>query len=320
MKSILAFSVTQNASDLHLSSGEKIKARKNGEIITLSNDVLNNIDLKTKLYSILSEEQKAELKAKNQLDFAFSEPNVGRFRGNIFWQQKGISAVFRIIRDEIPTLENLNAPPVLSTLLTKKQGLILITGATGSGKSTTLGAMINQINHDQCKHIITLEDPIEFIYQNQKSLIHQREIGTHCLSFADGINSLLRQDPDVIVLGELRDKVTIEAALLASETGHLVFATLHTNSAIQTINRIVDVFPDESRQFIRAQLAQSLLAVIAQQLIVESDLTRKAVFEVLVNTPAVSHLIHEGKTKQIYSMMQTGSNYGMTCFDNEPSI
>lgn len=311
IKSILALSVTQNASDLHLSSGENIIMRQNGKMIKIGQYILLAHELEDKLNAILNDKQRRFLNDNKQIDFSYYEKDIGRFRVNIFYQQRGISAVFRVINNTIPTLAEINAPEVIKALTLKKQGLILITGATGSGKSTTLAAMLEHINHHYSKHIITLEDPIEFIYQNKQSLIQQREIGEHCTDFLNGIISSLRQDPDIIMMGELRDKETIEAALQAAETGHLVFATLHTNSAIQTINRIVDVFPDESRNFIRAQLANSLQAIISQQLINDNESRRSALFEVLVNIPSVSNLIQEGKTKQLISMMQTGKQYGM---------
>lgn len=315
MESILAFSLTQNMSDVHLSSGENIFIRQNGQLISVNNRILSGHQLEQKLFSILTAEQLARFKADEQLDFAYSHPSFGRFRVNLFYQQRGISAVFRYINPKIVSLDDIAAPDIIKTLTLKTQGLILITGATGSGKSTTLTAMLEYINQHQSKHIITLEDPIEFIYQNNCSLIQQREVGTHCLDYASGLKSILRQDPDVIVIGELRDRQTITAALQAAETGHIVLATLHTNSCIATINRIVDVFPNESSNFIRTQLAHSLQAVICQQLINDDVLGRKAIFEIMINIPAVSNLIQEGKIKQIFSIMQTGGQYGMKIFD-----
>lgn len=315
MESILAFSLTQNMSDVHLSSGENIFIRQNGQLISVNNRILSGHQLEQKLFSILTAEQLARFKADKQLDFAYSHPSFGRFRVNLFYQQRGISAVFRYINPKIVSLDDIGTPDIIKTLTLKTQGLILITGATGSGKSTTLVAMLEYINQHQSKHIITLEDPIEFIYQNNCSLIQQREVGTHCLDYASGLKSILRQDPDVIVIGELRDRQTITAALQAAETGHIVLATLHTNSCIATINRIVDVFPNESSNFIRTQLAHSLQAVICQQLINDDVLGRKAIFEIMINIPAVSNLIQEGKIKQIFSIMQTGGQYGMKIFD-----
>ena len=312
LNSMLAFSLTQKASDLHLSSGEAPCIRINGKLKFISSDKLSPIKLKIELLNLLDDEQKVTLQRNQQIDFAYYLKNVGRFRVNIFYQQRGISAAFRIINQQIPTLCEIEAPEILKKLVNVESGIILVTGATGSGKSTTLAALIQYINQIAAKHIITLEDPIEFIYQNENSLIQQREISL----FGEAIDSLLRQDPDIIMLGELRNKTTIQAALTAAETGHLVFATLHTNSAIQTINRIIDVFEYGSRELIRTQLSSSLQAIICQKLIPYND-TRKAIFEVLINTTAVSNLISEGKIKQILSLMQTGQQYGMQLMFNE---
>lgn len=315
MESILSTSVTQNVSDLHLSSGENIIIRQNGLLVRLNGEVLSHHQLKNKLYSLLTAEQLQQLDKDKQLDFAYDNKQLGRFRCNIFYQKSGISACFRVINKNIPTLDEISAPTILKELTLKTQGLILITGATGSGKSTTLASMIEHINHNTARHVITLEDPIEFIYQNKLSLIQQREVGQHCRNYTEGLTAILRQDPDVVMIGELRERITIEAALRAAETGHIVLATLHTNSAIATINRIVDVFPDASKHFIRSQLAQSLQAIISQQLILDHQANRKAIFEILINTSAVSNLIQEGKIKQLISMMQTGSEYGMKLFE-----
>ena len=306
LNSLLAFSVTQKASDLHLSSGEKPCIRVNGDLKRLSEDKLLPKKLKIDLLNILNVEQKAILQQHQHIDFVYHVEDVGRFRVNIFYQQRGISAVFRIIKQQIPSLSEIDAPKVINELAKAESGMILVTGATGSGKSTTLAALIQYINQTQAKHIITLEDPIEFIYQNDKSLIQQRELNY----FGSAIDSILRQDPDIILLGELRNRHTIQAALTIAETGHLVLATLHTCSAIQTINRIVDVFDDGSRGLIRSQLSNSLKAIICQKLVPYNE-SRKAIYEVLINTPAVSNLINEGKTKQILSLMQTGQQYGM---------
>lgn len=308
---MLAFSVTQKASDLHLSSGEKPCIRVNGDLKRISEDKLLPQKLKIDLFNLLNMEQKAILQQHQQIDFAYHVENVGRFRVNIFYQQRGISAVFRIIKQQIPSLTEIEAPNVLNELAKAESGIILVTGATGSGKSTTLAALIQYINQTQAKHIITLEDPIEFIYQNDKSLIQQREL-TH---FGNAIDSILRQDPDIILLGELRNQHTIQAALTIAETGHLVLATLHTSSAIQTINRIIDLFDEGSRAVIRNQLSNSLKAIICQKLVPYNE-SRKAIYEVLINTSAVSNLISEGKTKQILSIMQTGKQYGMQLMAN----
>lgn len=308
---MLAFSVTQKASDLHLSSGEKPCIRVNGDLKRISEDKLLPQKLKIDLFNLLNIEQKAILQQHQQIDFAYHLEDVGRFRVNIFYQQRGISAVFRIIKQQIPSLTEIEAPNVLNELAKAESGIILVTGATGSGKSTTLAALIQYINQTQAKHIITLEDPIEFIYQNDKSLIQQRELN----HFANAIDGILRQDPDIILLGELRNRHTIQTALTIAETGHLVLATLHTSSAIQTINRIIDLFDEGSRAVIRNQLSNSLKAIICQKLVPYNE-SRKAIYEVLINTSAVSNLISEGKTKQILSIMQTGKQYGMQLMAN----
>lgn len=311
INSMLAFSVTQKASDLHLSSGEKPCIRVNGDLKRISEDKLLPQNLKSDLFNLLNIEQKAILQQHQQIDFAYHLEDVGRFRVNIFYQQRGISAVFRIIKQQIPSLTEIEAPKVLNELAKAESGIILVTGATGCGKSTTLAALIQHINQTQAKHIITLEDPIEFIYQNDKSLIQQRELN----HFGNAIDSILRQDPDIILLGELRNQHTIQAALTIAETGHLVLATLHTSSAIQTINRIIDLFDEGSRGVIRNQLSNSLKAIICQKLVPYNE-SRKAIYEVLINTSAVSNLISEGKTKQILSIMQTGKQYGMQLMAN----
>ncbi|QIQ21332.1 type IV pilus twitching motility protein PilT [Zophobihabitans entericus] len=312
MESIFAISLAQNASDLHLSSGQRPAIRVNGQLIHLELSVLQPDILEQQLYQLLSEPQLQQLKIDRQIDFAYHHEQYGRFRGNIFYQKNGISASFRLIKQTIPTLNKLGAPTIFTELIEKQQGLILITGATGSGKSTTLAALIQHINQSKAKHIITLEDPIEFIYPAGKALIQQREVNLHIYGFESALKSLLRQDPDIILLGELRNQQTIQAALTAAETGHLVLATLHTNSAIQSINRIVDVFPGEMKYFVKAQLADCLCAVINQTLVMNTQNTgRFAAYEVLINTPAVSHLIKEGKNSQILSLLQTGQQYGM---------
>lgn len=306
LNSLLSLSVTQKASDLHLSSGELPCIRINGQLQFLSGEKLLPLKLKSELFSLLNESQKTQLQQKGYVDLAYQITEIDRFRVNIFYQKRGISGVFRVINHYIPSLSELGIPDVLQVLAKSTNGIILVTGATGSGKSTTLASLIQHINLTEAKHIITLEDPIEFIYQNQQSLIQQREVP----NFEVAIDSILRQDPDIILLGELRNKSTIQAALTAAETGHLVFATLHTNSAIQSINRIIDVFNGSERDFIRSQLSNSLKAIISQKLVADEN-GRKALFEILINTPAVSNLINEGKVKQIFSLMQTGRQYGM---------
>ena len=265
--------------------------------------------------SWLDSEQQQVLKREGQLDFALTLVNGQRLRANLFMQRNGLSLALRIIASRCPSLADLRLPQVVPTLLNKQDGLILITGATGSGKSTTLAAMVDAINRQQARHILTLEDPIEFIHHSQQSLIQQREVGLHCRSFSLGLKAALREDPDVIMLGELRDSDTIRQALTAAETGHLVLATLHTRGAVQAVDRLVDVFPADEKALIRTQLAGSLKAVIAQQLVSATDETRVGLFEVLIATSAVVNLIREGKMHQIPAILQTGAQAGMQTFE-----
>ena len=306
LNSLLSLSVTQKASDLHLSSGEAPRIRLNGQLQLLTDEKIPSSRLESELLNLLNASQKIQLQQNGYVDLAYHVSEIGRFRVNIFYQHRGISGVFRVINHDIPSLSQLSSPDVLPALVKNTHGIILVTGATGSGKSTTLASLIQHINLTESKHIITLEDPIEFIYQNVQSLIEQREVP----HFTIAIDSLLRQDPDIILFGELRNKTTIQAALTTAETGHLVLATLHTNSAIESINRIINVFSETERDFIRAQLSSSLKAIISQKLVATTN-GRRALFEILINTPAVSNLINEGKIKQIYSLMQTGQQYGM---------
>lgn len=263
----------------------------------------------------LSEAQREELACVGQLDFALSLPDGQRLRANLFRQRMGLSLALRIIATTCPTLESLQLPAIVSALLALQDGLILVTGATGSGKSTTLAALVDTLNRQQARHIITLEDPIEFIHQSRQSLIQQREIGPHCASFALGIRAALREDPDVILLGELRDSETIRQALTAAETGHLVLATLHTRGAAQAVDRLVDVFPAEEKSLVRSQLAGSLKAVIAQRLVPAAAGGRIGLFELLIATPGVTSLIREGKMHQIPALLQTGAQAGMQTFE-----
>lgn len=308
---LLAISVKENASDLHLSAGNFPMLRIDGRLQPLNSMCLEDNWLRSQLMTTFSAQQKSYFERNHQLDYAMLSEQGERFRVNVFLQRQGISAVFRHIKSTIPLLASLHAPAVLTSLCQQENGLILVTGATGSGKSTTLAALIQQINQVSRRHILTLEDPIEFVYHNQAGLIQQREIGVHVADFNQGLHAALREDPDVILLGELRQPATIALALTAAETGHLVLSSLHTCSAIQSIERIIDVFPAQDKPFIRQQLANNLKAVISQTLLVKASGGRIAAFEILLNTPAVSNLIREGKTHQLYSVLQTGSSVGM---------
>ena len=277
---------------------------------------LSNQDTQGLIFEILSEKQKKKFIEHWELDFAYAIEGIGRFRCNVFMQRKGMGAVLRQIPEKIKTVEELGLPKSMLDLINCDRGLVLVTGPTGSGKSTTLAALMHHLNVNHDYHIITIEDPIEFVHKNQRSLINQREIGTHTKSFSNALSSALREDPDVILVGELRDLETISLALTAAETGHVVFATLHTNSASKTIDRIIDVFPSTQQQQIRVMLAESLRGVIAQTLFKKADgQGRVPAFEVLRNTKAIANLIRENKTHQIPSSIQTGSKYGMVLFE-----
>ncbi len=306
----------QGASDLHLSSGAPPIFRLHGEMERLNFKSLSHEDLKSILYEILSEKQIADFEARKDLDFAYSVPGLARFRGNILMQYRGIAAVFRIIPSKILTADDLNLPEGVRKLTMLKKGLVLVTGPTGSGKSTTLAAMIDLINSTRREHILTLEDPLEFIHENKMSLFNQRQIGEHSESFAAALRAALREDPDVILVGEMRDLETISLAMSAAETGHLVFGTLHTSSAAKTVDRIIDVFPKDAQEQVRAMLSESLKGVISQQLLKNADgKGRTAALEIMMGTPAIGNLIREGKTFQIPSIMQTARKDGMQLMD-----
>lgn len=308
--------VEQGASDLHLSSGAPPYLRLHGDMVPLNYKELNNQDVQGLIFEILSEKQKRAFVEKWELDCAYTLQGVGRFRCNVFMQRKGLGAVFRIIPEKIKTVTELNLPQGVIDMIDNERGLVLVTGPTGSGKSTTLASMIHQINMTREAHIITVEDPIEFVHQNIKSLVNQREVGSHTKSFANALKAALREDPDILLVGELRDLETISLALTAAETGHLVFGTLHTNSAAKTVDRIIDVFPAGQQAQIRAMLSESLRGVVAQALFSRADgQGRVAAFEILKNTKAVANLIREAKTHQVHSMMQTGSASGMILFE-----
>jgi twitching motility protein PilT len=290
--------------------------RVDGDLIPLSDDVLTHEDIHAALMTIMSSTQQANFKRNLECDFSLNIADVSRFRVNVFQQTRGVSAVFRVIPHHMPSLEKLNAPVIFSQLIQSPRGMVLVTGPTGSGKSTTLAAMLHALNLSQSKHIVTLEDPIEFVHTPQQCLIQQREVGTHTHSFANALRAALREDPDVILVGELRDLETIRLAITAAETGHLVLGTLHTSSAAKTINRIVDVFPAEEKDMVRSMLSESLNAVISQVLCKRKDgAGRVAAYEVMVGTTAVRNLIREGKVAQLYSAIQTGRGVGMQTLD-----
>ena len=299
-----------NASDLHLNVNSEPQLRIDGKLTPLNLPKLTKEDTISLCYSVLTEKQKVILEEELELDFSFEIPNVARFRANYYYEKEHLAAAFRIIPQRPLTLDELKAPLVFKELIKKEKGLILVTGPTGSGKSTTLAAMINEINEIYHKHILTIEDPIEFVHQHKKSLISQREVGRDTKSFLRALKSALREDPDAILIGEMRDKETIGAAITAAETGHLVFGTLHTNSAVQTINRIINVFPADEQDQIRTQLSMAINAIIAQVLLPKIGGGRIAAHEIMINNPAISNLIRENKIAQIYSQMQL--NQGVT--------
>lgn len=307
----------QGASDLHLSPGNRPMIRVQGELQPVGQQALDHERNKMLVYEILSPEQRSYFEAEQDLDFAHSVDDLNvRFRGNVFMDRKGIGAVFRIIPNRILTAEELGLPKVLTEHFCHlHKGLILVTGAGGSGKSTTLAALIDYINTHRSDHILTIEDPIEFVHWSKKSLVNQRQVGKNTLSFATALRAALREDPDVILVGEMRDLETIELAITAAETGHLVFGTLHSSSAPKTIDRLIDAFPTDAQEQIRAMLGDSLKGVVAQQLLKKKGGGRIAVQEVMVGTPAVANLLREGKTFQIPSIMQTGRKEGMITMD-----
>lgn len=308
--------VEQKASDLHITSGAPPYLRVHGMMSPLNYRQLTSQDVQGLIFEMLNEKQKKAFIEKWELDFAYVLEGVGRFRCNIFMQRKGLGAVFRTIPEKIKSAQELNLPQTIIDLVDHDRGLVLVTGPTGSGKSTTLAAMIQHINATREAHIITVEDPIEFVHPNLKSLVNQREVGAHTKSFANALKASLREDPDIILVGEMRDLETISLALTAAETGHLVFGTLHTNSAVKTIDRIIDVFPSGQQGQIRAMLSESLRGVVAQTLFTKADkMGRVAAFEVMKGSRAVANLIREGKNHQIASIMQTSAGQGMILFE-----
>lgn len=308
--------VEQKASDLHITSGAPPYLRLHGNMVALNYRELSNQDVQGLIFEILTEKQKKQFVEKWELDCAYAIPGLGRFRVNVFMQRKGLGGVFRVIPEKILTPQELNLPQSIMDLIDADRGLILVTGPTGSGKSTTLAALIHHINMTREAHILTVEDPVEFVHQNIKSLVNQREVGSHTKNFASALKAALREDPDIMLVGELRDLETISLALTAAETGHLVFGTLHTNSAAKTIDRIIDVFPSGQQQQIRTMLSESLRGVVAQTLFSRADgQGRVAAYEILKNTKAIGNLIRENKIHQVASIMQTGQSSGMVLFE-----
>ncbi len=297
--------VAHGASDLHLVSRSEPQIRIDGKLVPLNLPKLDGKAIEEMCYALITDKQKKHLEEHKEVDFAIEIPNVGRFRGNYYYTiGTELAAAFRIIPTEIPSLDDLGAPAVFKEIIKREKGLILVTGPTGSGKSTTLAALLNEINLTEHKHIITVEDPVEFIHQNKKALFSHRNVGEDTKSFATALKFAMREDPDIILIGEMRDKETIEAALTAAETGHLVFGTLHTNSAVQTINRIVDTFEGSEQIQVRNMLSVSLTAVISQMLLPKRNKGRVAAQEILINNHAIANLIRENKVHQLYSQMQ----------------
>ena len=313
---LLAFAVKNKASDLHLSAGLPPMIRVHGDVRRINLPPMEHKDVHAMVYDIMNDGQRKFYEENLECDFSFAIPNLARFRVNAFVQHRGAGAVFRTIPSKVLSLDDLKAPKVFVEISNQPRGVVLVTGPTGSGKSTTLAAMINHINDNEHGHILTVEDPIEFVHESKKCLINQREVGPHTLSFANALRSALREDPDIILVGEMRDLETIRLAMTAAETGHLVFGTLHTSSAAKTVDRIIDVFPAEEKEMMRAMLSESLRAVISQTLLKTKDGTgRVAAHEIMVGTPAIRNLIRENKVAQMYSAIQTGQQYGMQTLD-----
>ena len=305
----------QGCTDVHFAVGMPPLLRSLGDLTPIKYRDLTDQELESLLFEILDDRQKADFDNGRDIDFAYQSDEVGRFRVSLFRKVTGVGAAFRLVNTEIPSLAELGMPPAIEKFIDAHQGLVLVTGATGTGKSTTLASMLDLLNRTRRLNIITLEDPIEHVHSSQKSLVVQREVGTHVDSFANGLRAALREDPDVILVGELRDLETIRLALSAAETGHLVFGTLHTSSAAKTIDRVVDVFPAAEKDMIRAMLSESLRAVISQTLLKKQGGGRVAAHEIMIGTPAIRNLIRENKIAQMYSAIQTGQQFGMQTLD-----
>ncbi len=313
---LLAFVVKNRASDLHLSAGLPPMIRVHGDVRRINLPPMEHKDVHGMIYDIMNDGQRKFYEENLECDFSFAIPGLARFRVNAFVQQRGAAAVMRTIPSKVLSMQDLGAPKIFAEIANQPRGIVLVTGPTGSGKSTTLAAMVDHINENEYGHILTVEDPIEFVHESKKCLINQREVGPHTMSFNNALRSALREDPDVILVGELRDLETIRLALTAAETGHLVFGTLHTSSAAKTIDRIVDVFPAAEKEMVRAMLSESLRAVISQALLKTKDGNgRVAAHEIMVGTPAIRNLIREAKIAQMYSAIQTGQQFGMQTLD-----
>ncbi|MCH8162956.1 MAG: type IV pilus twitching motility protein PilT [Proteobacteria bacterium] len=317
---LLAFGAKNGSSDLHLSAGVPPMIRVDGDMRKINVPVLTHTEVHDMVYDIMNDKQRKDYEEFLECDFSFEIPGLARFRVNAFNQNRGAGAVFRTIPSEILSLEELKCPKIFEELADIPRGVVLVTGPTGSGKSTTLAAMVNHKNENEYGHILTVEDPIEFVHVSKKCLINQREVHRDTLGFNEALRSALREDPDVILVGEMRDLETIRLALTAAETGHLVFGTLHTSSAAKTIDRIIDVFPAAEKDMIRAMLSESLKAVIAQTLLKKNGGGRVAAHEIMIGTPAIRNLIRENKIAQMYSAIQTGQQFGMKTLDQDLAV